>query len=88
MTVRQLIAALLDHPIDGEVAVCDRTSWDALERIMTDPSIGPNAALALAAIRMTGFTARRTNDLAEVLRVDDGDFKVLLVITGMEKGSY
>jgi len=88
MTVRQLIAALLDHPMDGEVAVCDRTSWDAAARIMTDPESNPEVVLALALARQDGFKFERSNDLAAVYRVADGDFTTLLVITGMEKGTY
>lgn len=82
MTVRELIAILLDHPMDGMIGVCDRTSWDRAEDIMMDPNTHPEVALALAVARMGGFSEEISNDLAEVKRIEDGDFRTMLVITG------
>ena len=82
ITVAQLISMLETHSQDRYIGVCDRSSWDASERIMTDPETHPDAALAMAFARSSGFRERVTNDLVGVRSIDDGDFGTLLVISG------
>lgn len=85
ITVRDLITELLKHDLDMMVGVCDRTSWDAADRLMTDPETNQEIALALAISRIGGCPHKVTNTLVDVRRVKDGDFGTLLVISGTDR---